>query len=167
MDIVRAGKWFNPLAVHFDNGWNSELAQNNISNIVKSLNVDLYTHVVDWNEYRDLMNSFFMSNVIDIELLYYNAMFALNYSQASIQKTKYILAGSNMASEGMKIPENWNWYKYDKKNIIDINKRFLNIQIKTLPMIGTYDYVKYKFFKKIQWINFLDYLNYNKELINI
>ena len=41
-----------------DNGWNSELAQNNIENLVKKLNVDLYTHVIDWSEYRDMMNSF-------------------------------------------------------------------------------------------------------------
>ena len=47
-----------PLAVHLDNGWNSELAQNNIENLVKSLNVDLYTHVIEWNEYKSMMNSF-------------------------------------------------------------------------------------------------------------
>ena len=47
-----------PLVVHMDNGWNSELAQNNIENLVKKLNVDLYTHVIDWSEYRDMMNSF-------------------------------------------------------------------------------------------------------------
>ena len=33
-----------PLAVHMDNGWNSELAQKNISNLIKSLGVDLHTH---------------------------------------------------------------------------------------------------------------------------
>ena len=30
-----------PLVVHMDNGWNSELAQNNIENLVKKLNLDL------------------------------------------------------------------------------------------------------------------------------
>ncbi|MBM3911291.1 MAG: N-acetyl sugar amidotransferase, partial [Thaumarchaeota archaeon] len=48
-----------PLAVHMDNGWNSELAQQNIEHLVKRLNVDLYTHVLDWNEFRDLQESFF------------------------------------------------------------------------------------------------------------
>ena len=33
-----------PLAVHMDNGWNSELAQNNIANLVRGLGVDLHTH---------------------------------------------------------------------------------------------------------------------------
>src|SRR5215469_14462705 len=32
---------FRPLVVHFDNGWNSEIAVKNIENIVQSLNFDL------------------------------------------------------------------------------------------------------------------------------
>ena len=63
-----------PLAVHMDNGWNSELAVNNIENLVRKLGVDLYTHVVDWREYRALQNAFFDADVIDVELLYDNAM---------------------------------------------------------------------------------------------
>ena len=58
-----------PLAVHMDNGWNSELAQNNIENLINGLGVDLYTHVIDWHEYRKLMQAFFDANVVDIELL--------------------------------------------------------------------------------------------------
>ena len=65
--VVEMG--LKPLAVHMDNGWNSELAQNNIENLVKSLNVDLYTNVIDWSEYKSMMNSFFDSDVIDIEML--------------------------------------------------------------------------------------------------
>ena len=39
----------NSLIVHFDNGWNSELAQMNIEQIVTKLDFDLVTHVVDWD----------------------------------------------------------------------------------------------------------------------
>ena len=104
-----------PLAVHMDNGWNSELAQNNIANLVRSLNVDLYTHVIDWNEYRNLMQAFFDADVIDVELLYDNAMFAVNYRLAVKYGVKYILSGCNQVTEGMRMPEGWNWFKYDKK----------------------------------------------------
>ena len=48
----------NPLAINLDNGWNSELAVNNINNLVKKLGVDLYTHVIDWKENKDLQRSF-------------------------------------------------------------------------------------------------------------
>ena len=90
----------NPLVVHLDNGWNSELAQSNIENLVKTLNIDLYTYVINWNEYKNFMNAFFDANVIDIELLMDNAMLAVNYREAAKYDLKYILAGTNISSEG-------------------------------------------------------------------
>jgi len=94
-----------PLVVHMDNGWNSELAQNNIANLVQNLQVDLYTHVINWNEYRELMQAFFEADVIDVELLYDNAMLAVNYQQANKYGVKYILSGSNSSTEGMRMPK--------------------------------------------------------------
>lgn len=151
-----------PLAVHMDNGWNSQLAQNNISNLVKKLNIDLHTYVIDWAEYKNLMQSFFDADVIDIELLYDNAMLAVNYRMAAKYGLNYILAGTNHATEGMKMPPNWNWYKYDKKNIRNIAKRN-NVVIKSFPLLSIYDTFYYSTIKKIQWVSFLDYIDYNKE----
>ena len=152
-----------PLAVHMDNSWNSELAQNNIENLVKKLDVDLYTYVIDWNEYREMMEAFFASNVIDIELLYDNAMYAVNYKLAKKFNCKFILSGHNASTEGMKIPEEWNWFKYDKRQIYDIVKKFSKIKINTFPSIGVLDYAKYRFLNNILQINLLDYMSYNKE----
>jgi N-acetyl sugar amidotransferase len=151
-----------PLAVHMDNGWNSELAANNIKNLVEKLGVDLFTHVIDWPEYRNLMEAFFDADVIDIELLYDNAMLAVNYDQAKKYGVKYILAGTNTTTEGMRLPKNWNWFKYDKKNIKNIAK-LKKIKLKTFPAIGTFGFVYYEFLRGIKWISFLDYLpEYNK-----
>ena len=150
------------LAVHMDNGWNSELATNNIETIISNMEVDLYTHVIDWNEYKQLMQSFFDEDVIDIELLYDNAMLAVNYSLASKYGIKYILSGSNSSTEGMAMPTNWNWFKYDKRNIKNIAKKH-QVKIKTFPIIGTLDYLYYRIIKKISWVPFLDYVEYNKE----
>ena len=151
-----------PLVVHMDNGWNSELAQNNIENLVKKLNLDLYTYVIDWTEYKSFMNSFFESNVIDIELLMDNAMISVNYNQASKNNLNYILAGTNLTSEGMKMPINMNWLKYDKKNIKNIIKKFGNHKFKTYPSIGTFNLIYYILIKRIRWTSFLDYFDYNK-----
>jgi N-acetyl sugar amidotransferase len=153
----------NPLAVHMDNGWNSELAQNNIANLINGLGVDLYTHVIEWDEYKNLMQAFFDSNVVDIELLYDNAMMAVNYKQAAKYGIKYILSGVNTSTEGLKMPDGWNWFKYDKKNIKSIAKIFGGIKLDTFPSIGTFDYIKYKLYNKIEWLSFLDYLNYEKK----
>ncbi len=160
VEVKRLG--LRPLAVHMDNGWNSELAQNNIANLVRTLDVDLYTHVIDWEEYRALMQAFFDADVIDIELLYDNAMLAVNYQQASKYGIKYILAGTNQATEGVRIPSTWNWFKYDKKNIIALAKRNGIKKLDSFPAIGTMGYVYYEFLKRIYWTSILDYLPYNK-----
>lgn len=151
-----------PLAVHMDNGWNSELAQNNIAKLVESLNVDLYTHVIDWHEYKGLMQAFFDADVIDVELLYDNAMLAVNYKLAAKYGLRYILSGSNQATEGMRMPNGWNWLKYDKRNIRKLARRFGNIKMSTFPSIGTFDYIWYRLARKIQWTSILDMMEFNK-----
>lgn len=150
-----------PLAVHMDNGWDSELAAANIQYLVRGLDVDLFTYVIDWEEYRNLMQAFFNADVIDIELLYDNAMLAVNYSTAAKHGIKWILAGSNTATEGIRVPENWTWFKRDKKNILAIAKSH-NTKIKTFPAIGTLNVAYYDLVKKIRWMPFLDYFNYQR-----
>ncbi len=160
VESVRQG--LRPLAVHMDNGWNSELAQNNIATLVRSLDVDLYTHVIDWDEYRNLMQAFFDADVLDVELLYDNAMLAVNYRMAVKYGVKYILSGSNKATEGMRMPANWSWFKYDKKNIKAIGRRFSGIGLKTFPSIGTWRFIWLKFIRGVQWTSILDLLEYDK-----
>jgi N-acetyl sugar amidotransferase len=151
-----------PLAVHMDNGWNSELAQNNIANLVRGLGVDLHTHVIDWEEYRGLMQAFFDADVIDVELLYDNAMLAVNYQQAKKYGIKYILSGDNQATEGMAMPRGWNWFKRDKRNIYGLAQKFGKAKIRTFPSIGVLDWFYLEYIKQIKWMSFLDYLPYNK-----
>ncbi|RZL04481.1 MAG: N-acetyl sugar amidotransferase [Rubrivivax sp.] len=152
-----------PLAVHLDNGWNSELAVKNIENLVRKLDVDLYTHVIEWRENRDMQGAFFKANVIDIELLMDNAMLALNYQQAKKRGVRFILAGTNQATEGMKMPSGWNHFKMDARNIRAIHRQHGSLSVKTHPLIGTLDFLQYRYVQKIQWISFLDYFDYNKE----
>lgn len=154
-----------PLAVHMDNGWNSELAQNNIANLVQALGVDLYTHVIDWPEYKALMQAFFDADVLDVELLYDNAMAAVNYQQAAKFGLKHLLAGTNSATEGMPMPKGWNWNKFDKRNIQAIGKRFTNTALRTFPSIGTLDFFRFRFIKGIRWVSVLDLMPYNKTAV--
>jgi N-acetyl sugar amidotransferase len=154
-----------PLAVHMDNGWNSELAQNNIANLIKCLGIDLYTHVIDWEEYRALMQAFFDADVIDVELLYDNAMLAVNYQQACNFGIKYILAGTNLATEGMRMPPGWNWFKYDRKNIRGIARRSGIKKFRSFPSIGVANYLYFEAIRRIHWISFLDLVDFNKFVV--
>jgi N-acetyl sugar amidotransferase len=152
-----------PLAVHLDNGWNSELANNNITNLVNKLEVDLFTHVVDWEVNKDLQLSFFAANVIDIEMLMDNAMKALNYNQAKKYHLKYILGGTNTSTEGMRMPPEWNHYKLDKKNILSIHRKFGKLKIMTTLFISTCVFLWNKYVAKCDWVDFLDYFDYKKD----
>ena len=151
-----------PLAVHMDNGWNSELAQNNIYNLVNKLSIDLHTHVIEWEEYRELMIAFFKANVVDIELLYDNAMYAVNYKLCSKFNVKYILSGMNLSTEGMAMPKNWAWLKFDYKNIKSIAKINSSAKIKSFTGIGTLGLFWYRIIRSCKWINFLDFFEYDK-----
>jgi len=151
-----------PLAVHMDNGWNSEAAQNNIANLVRGLDVDLFTYVIDWDEYRGLMQAFFDADVVDIELLYDNSMLAVNYKQAARYGVKFILSGVNTTSEGMRMPRSWVAHKFDRRNIKKIAQRFGGIKLRSFPSMGTLSRVYYEFIKKTSWVSFLDYFEYNK-----
>ncbi len=152
-----------PLATHMDNGWNSELAQHNIEQLITRLGVDLHTHVIDWREYRKLMQAFFDADVVDVELLYDNAMTAVNMQAASRYGVKYILTGVNQATEGMRMPPGWNWFKRDRRNIRAIWRRFGDGgALPTFPAIGTWQDLYYTHVRGVHWVSFLDYFEYDK-----
>ena len=57
--IIKAVEWgLRPLAVHYDNTWNTAIATENIRKVLQHWNVDLYTHVVDNKESDDIFKSF-------------------------------------------------------------------------------------------------------------
>lgn len=152
-----------PLAVHMDNGWNADLSVSNIKNLVDKLKVDLHIYKIDDREYDSLLKSFLKADVVDIEVLYDNAMLAVNYMMAKKFDIKYILSGSNLSTEGIRVPTGWNWLKKDKKNIYSIANSFGGIKIKSLPTIGTLDFIRYEFIRGIKWLPFLDFFVFNKE----
>ena len=152
-----------PLAVHLDNGWNSELAVKNIYNLIEKLNVDLYTHVIDWEEFKSLQKAFFDADVIDIELLTDHAIISTMYSLANKYNIKYMLPGTNISNEGMDMPQGWNHFKWDISNIKDINSKFgSKKKLETYPFLSVWKYFYYSKIKKIYWISLLDYIDFDK-----
>jgi N-acetyl sugar amidotransferase len=151
-----------PLIVHFDNGWNSETANQNIQNIIEKTGFDLYTLVVDWNEFRDLQRAYFKANVVDIEALTDHAIICTLYRLAKENKIEFILSGANIVTEQI-LPRHWIWGKSDGINIRAIHKKFGENKLKTFP---SYTALQIELLKKrnaIQTIPLLDYLEYNKE----
>lgn len=152
----------NPLAVHFDNGWNSELAIINIENIVKKLHIDLYTYVVDWDEFKDMQLAYLKASVIDIEAITDQAITAVMFKIAKKFGIKYIISGENYRTEGT-LPKSWVYIKSDCRNIRDICKKFGTKPMKTYPMIGYFRRIIWQKFLQFKYWRILDDIPYDRE----
>lgn len=122
----------NPLAVHFDNGWNSEISVSNIKKIIDYCEFDLQTYVINWHEFRDLQRSFLKAGVVDIEILTDHAITAALRKLMKVNGIKYILSGANYSTEHG-LPSAWVWPKYDWSNIQSIHKMYGEVKLKTYP----------------------------------
>lgn len=150
-----------PLAVHFDNGWNSELAVDNIQRALKILDIDLETHVVDWEEFRDLQLSFLRASVANAEIPTDHGINALLYQAAARHGVKYIIGGGNVATEGI-LPFAWGYYNQDLRHLKAIHRQFGTVPLRTMPTISMRDYLWYVFVRRIRIIPILNYVGYNK-----
>ncbi|HET9425900.1 MAG TPA: N-acetyl sugar amidotransferase [Gemmatimonadaceae bacterium] len=123
-----------PLAVHFDNGWNSELAVRNIEHIVNRLGIDLNTYVMDWSEFRDLQLAYLKASVIDIEALTDHAILTTMHRLAARHGIRHILSGANVVTEQV-LPPHWIYNKYDHVNIRAIHAAFGTRPLKSFPFM--------------------------------
>ena len=149
-----------PLAVHFDNGWNSELAVKNIESMVNKCGFDLYTLVVDWEEFRDIQLAYIRASVVDIEVPTDHAIGAVLMKLALKHDIKYSLSGSNVYTEHV-MPKSWIFNKGDHANLKDIHKKYGSKKIKTFPLNDTL-LKKRVSWAGIQQVNILNYVDYNK-----
>jgi N-acetyl sugar amidotransferase len=151
-----------PLVVHFDNGWNSELAVDNVFKIINKNNFELFTLVVDWEEFKDLQRSFILSDVVDIEVPTDHAITASLVKLSKKHKIKYMISGANIATEsGM--PPDWSWRKADLINIKDIQKKFGKEKLRTFPTYSSFQLFWDRLFGFSQErIDILDFLEYKK-----
>lgn len=150
-----------PLAVHLDNGWNSELAVSNIEKTLKILEIDLYTYVIDWEEFKDLQLSFLKASVPDAEIPTDHAIVAIIFKIAAQMGIKYLISGSNFATEAIAV-RSWSYGHSDWRYIKSIQKRFGKMKLKSFPHYSISDLFYYKVIKGQRAVKLLDYIDYNK-----
>lgn len=157
----------NPLVYSVDTGWNLNVAVENIERIVKALDLDMYTEVVDWNEMKDLQLAFFKSQVPYQDTPQDHAIFAGLYNYAVKHGIQYVLTGANSATECIRSPVEWV-YMNDLKMIRDIHHKFGTRPLKTFPLCGMVKYrVYYPIFKGMKRVAPLDMVEYNKEKVKL
>jgi N-acetyl sugar amidotransferase len=157
--LVKQG--LRPLAVHFDNGWNSELAVKNIEQTLNVLGVDLYTHVVDWEEFRDLQLAFLRASVPDAEIPTDHGIWALLHSVAEKFGIRYVVSGTNINTESI-LPRSWTYYVTDWKYIRGIHRQFGTRPLKTFPHASLARFAYWVLLRKIKGISILNSVPYTK-----
>ena len=150
-----------PLAVHFDNGWDTELAVENIQRVVEGCDFDLETYVINWREFRDLQRSFLLASVIDIELLTDNAIVAATVALARQHRVRFLLSGWNLATEHG-LPASWAWHKFDWTNIKAIHGQYGSLPLRTFPHISTVQW-RLAQLRGLEIVPLLNHVNYRRD----
>lgn len=149
------------LAVHLDNGWNTELAVANVEQLVKKLNIDLMTHVLNWGEFRDIQAAFIKSGISNIEIPTDHAIWAVLLKTAAKMNISFVIAGNNVVTESV-MPSSWLYGSKDSKLIKGIHKIFGRFSMKSYPSLSTFDYINYLLVRGIRWVPILNYIDFNK-----
>jgi N-acetyl sugar amidotransferase len=158
--LAKAVEWgLRPLAVHYDNTWNSAIATENIRKITTKLKVDLSTYVVDNKEVDDIFRAFFEASVPEIDGSTDIALAEVMYRVASRHGLKYVLEGHSFRAEG--VSPLGNAY-VDGQYIASIHRRFGTRPMKTFPNMSFAAFLKWTIFKRIRKIRPLWYVDYSK-----
>jgi N-acetyl sugar amidotransferase len=153
-----------PLVVHVDAGWNSELAVANIEAVVKHCNFDLHTHVVDWEEMRDLHLAYLRAGISNQDVPQDHVFFSALYHFATSNRIRYILSGGNLATEGI-FPGAWHGAAMDAINLKAIHRTFGERPLKTYSTISFFEYYFwYPLVKKMRTVRPLNFMPYDKDL---
>lgn len=150
-----------PLAVHFDNTWNSTIAVENIDNVLKALNIPLWTHVVDNFEYDDLYRAIMLAGVPDLETPTDLALAATLNIAAIKHDIKYVFEGHSFKTEGI-APLGWPYM--DAKYLDSMHKQYGKLgRLKTYPYMWLSKQLKWMLWNRLKKIRPFWYLDYQKE----
>ncbi|MEM7161449.1 MAG: N-acetyl sugar amidotransferase [Bacteroidota bacterium] len=152
-----------PLAVHFDNGWNTDISVSNIKNSISKFDVTLHTVVADWEEFKDLQRSFLQASVPDADIPTDFAIYSVLYKTAAEEGIKYILNGHSFRTEGTS-PISWTYM--DSKYFRAVHRMFGKKKIKSFPVMSFFNLLNYIFFKRIKEVRLMEFIDYNKKAVD-
>jgi N-acetyl sugar amidotransferase len=158
--VAKTRLGLRPLAVHMDNGWDSELAVKNIEETLKRLGIDLYTSVLNWEEFKDLQLAFLKASTPDSEIPSDHAIWAVIGDMAEKLKVRYILSGFNVRTE-THLPRAWSQGHFDWKYMRAVHRQFGEARLRTFPHQDLFTY--YRRLLTLRRVDILNYLDYNKQ----
>lgn len=145
----------SPLAVHFDNGWDSDVAKNNLARLCSTLDVDLQTIIMDWPESRALTNANIRACVPYIDVTDDVGIANALYRSAAKENVRYILLSHSFREEGV-APLLWNYM--DARYTRAIVKRYCDIkEFKQFQNVDIHHMLYWIFAKGIRVVNITNY----------
>ena len=158
--LYKAVEWgLKPLTVHYNNSWNSKIANSNMDKILTELKVPIEEHIINTKEVNDIWRSFLRARVPDIEAPTDIALATVAYKAADEYNIKYILDGHSFRTEGI-APLGVSYM--DGKYIEDVHKKFGSEDMVTFPNLWLSNWIKW-IFKGIKRVRPLYHIDYNKE----
>jgi N-acetyl sugar amidotransferase len=161
LTAVRLG--LRPLAVHFDNGWNTEISVQNVKNAISKLGVTLHTVVADWEEFKDLQLSFLKASVPDADIPTDYAIYSVLYETAAKEGIKYILNGHSFRTEGTS-PISWTYM--DSLYYRNVHRKFGSNRISSWPVMGLGRLLYILFAKRVKEVRLMEFIDYNKKSVD-
>ncbi|MEM6898345.1 MAG: N-acetyl sugar amidotransferase [Pseudomonadota bacterium] len=162
MALLAKENGLRPLVAHVDNGWNSELAVDNIETILSALEYDLQTYVLEWDQFRDLQRSYFKASVIDLEVPTDNLIGGCLQRIAVKNGIKWILSGNNHATEWL-MPSAWIHSKHDGVNLRNIHQTFGERKTGKLPVSDVWTGAYYNQIRRLREAKLLNLVEYRKK----
>lgn len=150
-----------PLAVHFNNTWNTDVAARNMHVVLEKLNIPLEIYNVDPHEYDDIYKAFFTAAVPDIESPTDIALASVLNRAAEKHGLSYVLEGHSFRTEGI---SPLGWLYMDGRYVESVHDRFGTLPRRTYPSMPLHAQLRWMM-KGMRKIRPLWYMDYDKEAV--
>ncbi len=148
-----------PLAVHVDNGWNTDISISNLKNMLQKLNIDLVTFVIRWEEVKNVLLAFMKAGLPWVDAPTDIAIQSTLYRVAAKHGIKFVLIGADFRAEGR---QPMAWTHCDGKQLAYVTKKFGTRKLKLFPNLTMWDYFLYSAIRKVRRVNIFYYIDFNK-----
>lgn len=156
-------KWkLRILAVHIDDGYDTDVSKENIKRLCNAANIELRTITPDPEQYNALILAYMKAGVPNLAVPQDNILFAFLYETIKKEGIKYFLSGGNFALESI-LQRDHIFNAMDIVNLKHINKKCGNGKINKLKFLSSYKKYLYQKLGVVVQLRPLDYIDYNRE----
>lgn len=158
-----AVKWgLRIMAVHVDDGFDTELAKQNIKNLCNACHIELKVITPNAEQFNDLTRAFILAELPNVATPQDNVLFACLYNYAKKHHIKHFLSGGNFALECILQKSKGGTNAMDMVHIRDIHKRFGTKSMDKLPMMTNWQRIWNVKVHGIHTYRPLNYIDYNR-----